>query len=70
MRNIGYWDKRLRLGAGLLLFMLAYLSGGAPAWGMAVLGLLFFVTAFLEFCPLWFGLGINTHRFKGKPGPP
>ncbi len=56
-RNMGTVDKVARLVLGALLVVLA-LTGTIGVWGW--LGLIFIVTAFLNFCPLYRVFGFKT----------
>ena len=67
MRNVGTTDSRARLVLGAGLFLWAFFAQGFSHWVFLVLGAILFLTAFARFCPLWFGLGLNTHRAKSQP---
>ncbi len=56
-RNMGTVDKVARLVLGALMVVLA-LTGTIGVWGW--LGLIFIVTAFLNFCPLYRVFGFKT----------
>ena len=56
-RNMGSADKIARLVLGALLIVLA-ITGTIGVWGW--IGVIFVVTAFLNFCPLYRVLGIKT----------
>lgn len=60
-KNVGSTDRIIRLVVGALLVVLA-LTGTIGAWGW--LGLIFIVTAFLNFCPLYRILGKSTCKMK------
>ncbi len=56
-KNVGKIDKYVRIGVGFLLIVLA-VTGTIGAWGY--LGILPLVTGFLNTCPAYSLLGINT----------
>ena len=58
-RNMGSADKIARLVLGTLLIVLA-LTGTIGVWGW--LGLIFVVTALINFCPLYMVIGIKTSQ--------
>ncbi len=64
MKNVGIPESRVRFVLGLLLFIVAYFAEGMPQWFILGAGVVLIVTAFLRFCPLWFGFRINTHAPK------
>jgi hypothetical protein len=66
MKNVGSKDSQVRLVLGLLFFTMAFFAGGAPHWLFMAVGVILVTTAFLKFCPIWFGFRINTHR-TAKP---
>lgn len=55
--NIGQTDKIIRIVAGLVLLSLAFI-GPKTAWGF--IGLVPLATAFINFCPAYKILGMNT----------
>lgn len=57
--NVGSIDRLLRLvlGAGLVLLAL---TGTIGAWGW--IGMVFVVTAFVKFCPIYAMLGLCTDK--------
>ncbi|WP_330083758.1 DUF2892 domain-containing protein [Methylocystis iwaonis] len=55
--NIGQTDKIIRIVAGLVLLSLAFV-GPKTAWGF--IGLVPLATAFINFCPAYKLLGMNT----------
>ncbi len=58
-RNMGSADKIARLVLGTMLIVLA-LTGTIGVWGW--LGLIFVVTALINFCPLYRVIGIKTSQ--------
>lgn len=55
--NIGKTDKMIRIAAGLILLSLAFVGPQTP-WGF--IGIVPLATAFINFCPAYKALGINT----------
>lgn len=55
--NIGKTDKMLRIAVGLALLSLVFI-GPQTMWGL--LGLVPLATAFINFCPAYRLLGVNT----------
>jgi hypothetical protein len=64
MKNVGTGDSQARWVLGFSLFVLSYFSAGIPHWVFLVLGIVMVLTAFVRFCPVWFGLKINTHSSR------
>ena len=56
-KNIGSADRIARLALGIFLVVLA-LTGTIGVWGW--LGLIFIVTAFMNFCPIYKVIGVKT----------
>ncbi|OJU74804.1 MAG: hypothetical protein BGO09_04315 [Bacteroidetes bacterium 47-18] len=66
--NIGTTDKIVRIVAALLIGVL-YFSGiisGTLALVSAGVAVIFLLTAFISFCPLYMPFGINTSKKKKK----
>jgi hypothetical protein len=64
-RNVGNIDKTIRLVAGLVLLLWAFMSAGlASAVGLiaAIVGAVLVLTGLINFCPLFKLLGISSHR--------
>lgn len=63
-KNIGSMDRMIRiLVAGLIAVL--YFTGqitGVAAIILGVLALVFLLTSFLNFCPIWWALGISTDK--------
>ena len=57
--NIGSTDKAVRIVAGLALLSLVFLLKGNVRW-FGLIGLVPMATAFMQFCPLYTLLGVNT----------
>ena len=64
--NISNIDKTVRLLLAFIIAML-YLSGMLPGTAAIVMGVVFLIlvgTSFLNFCPLYRILGVNTRDKK------
>lgn len=61
MNNVGGLDKILRLILGLVLISLVFV-GPQTLWGLS--GLILIVTGFINFCPIYKILGLNTGAAK------
>lgn len=55
--NVGKTDKMIRIAVGLILLSLVFV-GPQTMWGLV--GLVPLATAFINFCPLYRILGVNT----------
>lgn len=65
-QNVGKIDKWVRLALALIvliLYLLDVISGGL-AIVLGVLAVVFLLTSFLNFCPLYQIFGVNTCRRK------
>lgn len=65
-KNIGSIDKGLRVLVAITIAVL-YFTGvisGSLAIGLGFLALIFAITAFINFCPIWAAIGINTLGHK------
>ena len=61
--NVGGIDRNLRIVAGAAILSLFFiLEGNARFWGL--IGLIPLLTGFVNFCPLYTVLGINTCPVK------
>jgi len=65
-KNMGSLDKTLRILAAIAIAILYYagLISGAVALILGALAIVFVITSFLSFCPLYLPLGINTCKKK------
>jgi len=68
MKNVGARDSQARWILGISLFVMAYFLEGASHWVLLTAGSVLLITAFARFCPIWFGLRINTHSTRKKHG--
>ncbi len=57
--NIGATERPIRIALGLLITSLAFWGPETP-WAYA--GLIFVVTGFMKYCPIWHITGINTNK--------
>jgi len=58
-KNMGTWDRVLRVVLAVIFLYLALTQGG-PFWILALLAVVFIVTAAIGFCPLYKVFGIKT----------
>ena len=65
-KNMGVTDKRIRVFIAVLLFALYYFKVIEETLGMIGLGLalIFVITSFISFCPLYAPFGITTCKRK------
>jgi len=61
-KNMGTLDRGLRLAVALVLGGLTYFNiiPGTLGIILSVLALIFVITSFISFCPLYLPFGINT----------
>jgi len=67
-KNVGSADKVVRILLAVLLALLI-ITNAVSGWLAIVLGIfavVFLLTALLNFCPIWFGLKINTIKKAAK----
>jgi len=55
--NVGKTDRMIRIAAGLILLSLVFI-GPKTLWGLV--GVVPLATAFMNFCPAYRLLGVNT----------
>lgn len=65
-KNMGVTDKRIRVFIAVMLFGLYYFKVIEGTLGMIGLGLalIFVITSFISFCPLYAPFGITTCKRK------
>ncbi|HIC31141.1 MAG TPA: DUF2892 domain-containing protein [Flavobacteriaceae bacterium] len=65
-KNMGALDKSLRVLIAIVVALLYYLDviEGTLAYILMAFAIIFLVTSFISFCPLYTILGINTCRRK------
>lgn len=61
IKNVGSIDKILRLVIGVVLVALVFVGPKTP-WGW--IGLVLIGTAFMNWCPIYRALGMNTSGTK------
>ncbi|KXK37268.1 MAG: DUF2892 domain-containing protein [Saprospiraceae bacterium] len=63
-KNVGRTDKLIRLAVVALIAILYYTGKitGTTAIVLGIVAIIFALTAFLSFCPIWAALGINTNK--------
>lgn len=65
-KNVGSTDKMIRLALAAIIAILYFtkMISGTLAIILGVVAVIFAVTAFLNFCPIWAAFGINTNKNK------
>ncbi|WP_336126973.1 YgaP family membrane protein [Mesoflavibacter sp. CH_XMU1422-2] len=65
-KNMGALDKSLRVLIAIIIALLYYLDviEGTLAYVLMAISIIFLITSFVNFCPLYKILGINTNRRK------
>jgi len=65
-KNMGSLDKTLRILVAVAVAILYFTNviSGTTAIILGVLAIVFVITSFLSFCPLYLPFGINTSRKK------
>jgi len=66
MKNVGTRDSQVRWLAGSALFVYSFFLGGVAHWLLLTLGAVLVGTAYFHYCPIWFGLRLNTHSTVKK----
>ena len=61
MRNVGGFDKPLRIIVGLVLLALVFVGPHTP-WGW--IGIVPLLTGLVGYCPLYSLLGVNTCKVR------
>lgn len=59
-KNVGGMDKNIRMGAGAVLLVLGLLV--TKSWLLTIIGVVLLVTGFLNFCPAYKLIGMNTNK--------
>jgi hypothetical protein len=67
-KNMGTADKIIRLVVAAIFVVLYFTKVVTGVWGiiMLIIALMFVVTSFLSFCPLYLPFGIKTNNFYKK----
>ncbi|WP_281847016.1 YgaP family membrane protein [Olleya namhaensis] len=65
-KNMGALDKSLRVLAAIFVALLYYLDilNGMVAYVLMAVAIVFLITSFVNFCPLYAILGVNTCKRK------
>ena len=65
-KNMGSTDKGIRIVVALIIAVLYYFNviEGTLAYILMALAIVFLLTSFISFCPLYLPLGINTCKKK------
>jgi hypothetical protein len=65
-KNMGSADKGIRIVIALVIAALYYFNviEGTLAYVLMAFALIFLLTSFISFCPLYLPLGINTCKKK------
>lgn len=65
-KNMGTADKGIRVAIAILIAFLYYFNviEGTLAYVLMAFAIVFLVTSFISFCPLYTLLGINTCKVK------
>jgi hypothetical protein len=63
-KNMGSTDKIIRILIALVIGVLYYMGiiSGTAALILGALAIIFVITSFISFCPLYLPLGINTSK--------
>jgi hypothetical protein len=65
-KNVGSADQIIRYVLAAILIILYFLKVVPPVWGYIFLGLaaVFIITSLLNFCPIWWIIGVKTNKTK------
>ncbi|MDA0178633.1 hypothetical protein C7H62_1762 [Mesoflavibacter sp. HG96] len=65
-KNMGALDKSLRVLTAIIIAILYFLNviEGTIAYILMVIAIIFLITSFINFCPIYSLIGINTCRKK------
>jgi Protein of unknown function (DUF2892) len=65
-KNMGSTDRSIRVGLAVLMMTLYYTNVVSGTFGtvLIILSIVFWVTSFISFCPLYSIAGINTCNAK------
>ncbi|HMU97657.1 MAG TPA: DUF2892 domain-containing protein [Chitinophagales bacterium] len=63
-KNIGKTDRIIRFSVAIVIALLYFLGliPGIAATILGVLAVIFIITSFISFCPLYLPFGISTRR--------
>ena len=67
-KNMGTTDRVIRLVVGIVIAVLyfTHIISGTLAIILGVLAIVFLLTSFISFCPLYLPFGINTFKKNTK----
>lgn len=65
-KNMGTADKAIRIGIAVVIAALYFTNviSGTLAIILGILAMVFVLTSFISFCPLYLPFGINTSKNK------
>lgn len=65
-KNMGTTDKSIRVVIAIAIALLYYFNiiEGTLAYVLIALAIIFLLTSFISFCPLYTALGMNTCKVK------
>ena len=65
-KNMGSADKGIRVAIAIVIALLYFFNiiGGTIAYVLMALAIVFLLTSFINFCPLYSLFGINTSKTK------
>lgn len=65
-KNLGSLDKKVRILIAIVVAALYYFNviGGTLAYILIAVAIILLVTSFINFCPLYTILGVNTCKIK------
>ncbi len=65
-KNMGSADKGIRVAIAIVIALLYYFNvvEGTLAYVLMALAIIFLITSFINFCPLYAPFGINTCKTK------
>lgn len=59
-KNVGSMDRNIRFGAGAVLLIWGLVFHGG--WLLSLIGIVLLATAYLNFCPAYKLIGMNTNK--------
>ncbi|HRI00001.1 MAG TPA: DUF2892 domain-containing protein [Saprospiraceae bacterium] len=67
-KNMGSTDKMIRVIIAVVIAALYFMKviSGTVAIVLGILGIVFLLTSFISFCPLYLPFGINTNKKQGE----
>ncbi|MCB0447541.1 MAG: DUF2892 domain-containing protein [Gelidibacter sp.] len=65
-KNMGSTDKGIRVSIAIIIALLYFFNviEGALAYVLMAFAIIFLVTSFINFCPLYTLIGVNTCKVK------